>query len=172
MSRSDFPILFKCCGIPFPLSLLQSLPHFCKFFLNTCSPCSCKETAPLSNFTIVYKRTSQHPLLRHRSRISRSLLIVTSPLTKLFQLLSFSLILFHVVHNLNTKINIFIFPFLSFPSGDVDGSIEAILDVLSTYSSHQQCKLEILKFGVGVISDKDVELAHRFEGSYYMEIHI
>lgn len=50
--------------------------------------------------------------------------------------------------------------------GDVDGSVEAILDVLSTYVSHQ-CKLEILKFGVGQISDKDVELAQNFEGIVY-----
>lgn len=51
-------------------------------------------------------------------------------------------------------------------SGDVDGSVEAILDVLSTYGAHHQCKLEILRFGVGVISDKDVELAHGFQGLY------
>ncbi|PIK51694.1 putative translation initiation factor IF-2, mitochondrial [Apostichopus japonicus] len=51
--------------------------------------------------------------------------------------------------------------------GDVDGSVEAILDVLSTYGAHHQCKLEILRFGVGVISDKDVELAHGFQGIVY-----
>nr|XP_054758800.1 translation initiation factor IF-2, mitochondrial-like [Lytechinus pictus] len=49
--------------------------------------------------------------------------------------------------------------------GDVDGSVEAILDTLSTYTAHQQCKLNILNFGVGVISDKDVELANTFNGA-------
>eukprot|EP00057_Strongylocentrotus_purpuratus_P033429 XP_791373.3 PREDICTED: translation initiation factor IF-2, mitochondrial-like [Strongylocentrotus purpuratus] len=49
--------------------------------------------------------------------------------------------------------------------GDVDGSVEAILDTLSTYTAHHQCKLNVLSFGVGVISDNDVELAHTFEGA-------
>ena len=50
-------------------------------------------------------------------------------------------------------------------TGDVDGSVEAILDTLSTYTAHHQCKLNILSFGVGLISDKDVELAHTFSGA-------
>ncbi|XP_022104820.1 translation initiation factor IF-2, mitochondrial-like [Acanthaster planci] len=48
--------------------------------------------------------------------------------------------------------------------GDVDGSVEAILDALATYDSQQQCKLEVLSYGVGIISDKDVELADTFSG--------
>lgn len=43
--------------------------------------------------------------------------------------------------------------------------MEAILDTLSTYTAHHQCKLNVLSFGVGVISDNDIELAHTFEGA-------
>ncbi|XP_072163977.1 translation initiation factor IF-2, mitochondrial-like [Diadema setosum] len=49
--------------------------------------------------------------------------------------------------------------------GDVDGSVEAILDTLNTYTAHQQCRLNVINFGVGPISDKDVELAQTFEGA-------
>ncbi|XP_033096532.1 translation initiation factor IF-2, mitochondrial-like [Anneissia japonica] len=47
--------------------------------------------------------------------------------------------------------------------GDVDGSVEAILDALSTYDS-DQCKLDILHCGVGIVSEKDVEIAKTFDG--------
>ena len=49
-------------------------------------------------------------------------------------------------------------------TGDVDGSVEAILDALATYDCQQQCKMDVLSYGVGVISDKDVELADTFSG--------
>ncbi|XP_033629292.1 translation initiation factor IF-2, mitochondrial-like [Asterias rubens] len=48
--------------------------------------------------------------------------------------------------------------------GDVDGSVEAILDALATYDCQHQCKMEVLSYGVGVISDKEVELADTFSG--------
>ena len=48
--------------------------------------------------------------------------------------------------------------------GDVDGSVEAILDALSTYDAHQQCKLNIIQYGVGSVTPKDVELAQTFSG--------
>ncbi|XP_071961965.1 translation initiation factor IF-2, mitochondrial-like [Antedon mediterranea] len=47
--------------------------------------------------------------------------------------------------------------------GDVDGSVEAILDAMATYDS-DQCTLDVLHCGVGVVSDKDVEIASTFDG--------
>jgi len=31
--------------------------------------------------------------------------------------------------------------------GDVDGSVEALLDVLDTYDCHDQCRLDIVHYG-------------------------
>ncbi|XP_068606876.1 translation initiation factor IF-2, mitochondrial [Brachionichthys hirsutus] len=51
--------------------------------------------------------------------------------------------------------------------GDVDGSVEAILNVLNSYDAQQQCLLEVLHFGVGDISERDVNMADTFTGSVY-----
>lgn len=53
--------------------------------------------------------------------------------------------------------------------GDVDGSVEALLDALDTYQS-DQCRLHIIHYGVGPISEHDVELAKSFNGKYYRDI--
>jgi len=50
--------------------------------------------------------------------------------------------------------------------GDVDGSVEAILDVLDTYHS-SSCRLDIIHYGVGSINDTDVSLAETFKGIVY-----
>ena len=47
--------------------------------------------------------------------------------------------------------------------GDVDGSVEAILDVLATYNS-DQCELDVMMFGSGAVSEEDVQLAADFNG--------
>jgi translation initiation factor IF-2 len=47
--------------------------------------------------------------------------------------------------------------------GDVDGSLEAILDVLETYDS-KQCRLDIIHYGVGALTESDVNLAEPFNG--------
>ncbi|CAH1790689.1 unnamed protein product [Owenia fusiformis] len=47
--------------------------------------------------------------------------------------------------------------------GDVDGSVEAILDMLDTYES-KQCLLDVVNYGVGVVSEADVDLAAAFDG--------
>lgn len=47
--------------------------------------------------------------------------------------------------------------------GDVDGSVEAILDMLDTYSG-SVCKLELVHYGVGSVNLSDVELADAFKG--------
>ncbi|KAI1896979.1 hypothetical protein AGOR_G00100490 [Albula goreensis] len=51
--------------------------------------------------------------------------------------------------------------------GDVDGSVETILNILETYDADDQCKLDIVHFGVGDISDNDLNLAQTFSGTIY-----
>lgn len=48
--------------------------------------------------------------------------------------------------------------------GDVGGSVEAILDVLDTYSDEQRCRLNLIHYGVGNVTENDVELAEVFNG--------
>uniref|UniRef100_A0A8C6ZUN4 Translation initiation factor IF- 2 domain-containing protein n=1 Tax=Nothoprocta perdicaria TaxID=30464 RepID=A0A8C6ZUN4_NOTPE len=42
--------------------------------------------------------------------------------------------------------------------GDVDGSVEAILNILDSYDAHHECKLEVIHFGMGDISETDISL--------------
>ncbi|XP_058523784.1 translation initiation factor IF-2, mitochondrial [Ochotona princeps] len=51
--------------------------------------------------------------------------------------------------------------------GDVDGSVEAILNIMATYDASHECELELLHFGVGDISENDVNLAETFNGIVY-----
>ncbi|RLW07236.1 hypothetical protein DV515_00004257 [Chloebia gouldiae] len=48
--------------------------------------------------------------------------------------------------------------------GDVDGSVEAILNILDTYDCEDECKLDIIYFGMGDISENDISLAEAFNG--------
>lgn len=48
--------------------------------------------------------------------------------------------------------------------GDVDGSVEAILNILDGYDAEQQCQLEVLHFGIGDVSENDVNMADAFTG--------
>lgn len=50
---------------------------------------------------------------------------------------------------------------------DVHGSLEAILDVLETYTSNDKCKLDLIHYGVGDVSDGDIELAKVFNAVIY-----
>ncbi|XP_060079565.1 translation initiation factor IF-2, mitochondrial-like isoform X2 [Ylistrum balloti] len=50
--------------------------------------------------------------------------------------------------------------------GDVDGSVEAILNCLSTYNS-SQCRLDILRYDVGEVNMNDIETAEVFDGEIY-----
>ena len=54
-----------------------------------------------------------------------------------------------------------------FVSADVDGSLEAILDTLESYRS-EQCRLNIIHYGVGGVSQHDIELAQMFNGKYIL----
>jgi len=51
--------------------------------------------------------------------------------------------------------------------GDVDGSVEAILDVLETYHENDQVRLDIVHYGVGDVSEGDIELAKTFNAIIY-----
>ncbi|KAK5936394.1 hypothetical protein CgunFtcFv8_027761 [Champsocephalus gunnari] len=51
--------------------------------------------------------------------------------------------------------------------GDVDGSVEALLNILSSYDAQLQCPLDILHYGIGDISENDVNMANTFSGSVY-----
>nr|XP_023020431.1 translation initiation factor IF-2, mitochondrial isoform X1 [Leptinotarsa decemlineata] len=49
---------------------------------------------------------------------------------------------------------------------DVDGTLEAILDAVDTYES-ADCKMELVHYGVGSITETDIELAETFKGIIY-----
>ncbi|XP_016859653.1 translation initiation factor IF-2, mitochondrial isoform X2 [Homo sapiens] len=51
--------------------------------------------------------------------------------------------------------------------GDVDGSVEAILNIIDTYDASHECELELVHFGVGDVSANDVNLAETFDGVIY-----
>ncbi|XP_072240092.1 translation initiation factor IF-2, mitochondrial [Leuresthes tenuis] len=51
--------------------------------------------------------------------------------------------------------------------GDVDGSVEALLNILDSYDAQHQCQMEVVHFGIGDISENDVNMAETFEGSIY-----
>ncbi|XP_050685340.1 translation initiation factor IF-2, mitochondrial-like [Leptidea sinapis] len=50
--------------------------------------------------------------------------------------------------------------------GDVDGSVEAILDILETYDD-ERVKLDLVHFGVGAVTPNDVEIAEAFNAVIY-----
>ncbi|XP_047537062.1 translation initiation factor IF-2, mitochondrial [Vanessa atalanta] len=51
--------------------------------------------------------------------------------------------------------------------GDVDGSVEAILDILETYDDHERVRLELVSYGVGQVTPNDVEVAQAFNAIIY-----
>lgn len=48
----------------------------------------------------------------------------------------------------------------------MDGSVEAILDVLDSYCS-EQCRLDLVHYGVGTVTENDIKLAEPFEAIVY-----
>ncbi|XP_026725711.1 translation initiation factor IF-2, mitochondrial [Trichoplusia ni] len=51
--------------------------------------------------------------------------------------------------------------------GDVDGSVEAILDILETYDEHERVRLDLVHFGVGAVTPNDLEIAEMFKAVIY-----
>ncbi|XP_012873452.1 PREDICTED: translation initiation factor IF-2, mitochondrial isoform X1 [Dipodomys ordii] len=51
--------------------------------------------------------------------------------------------------------------------GDVDGSVEAILNIMDTYDVSHECELELVHFGVGDITENDINFAKTFHGVIY-----
>ncbi|XP_023683911.2 translation initiation factor IF-2, mitochondrial [Paramormyrops kingsleyae] len=51
--------------------------------------------------------------------------------------------------------------------GDVDGSVEAIMNILQSYDAAEQCQLDVVHFGVGDVSENDLTLAETFSGVIY-----
>nr|XP_050868441.1 translation initiation factor IF-2, mitochondrial [Vespula vulgaris] len=50
---------------------------------------------------------------------------------------------------------------------DVAGSVEAILDVIGTYTEDEKCRLNVVHYGVGPVAESDVELAATFDAVIY-----
>lgn len=72
------------------------------------------------------------------------------------------MLLFCIFSDLQLQIFVFI-SFFDFFTADVDGSLEAILDTMDTYNS-VKCELDLVHYGVGNITETDVELAESFNG--------
>ncbi|XP_008553600.1 translation initiation factor IF-2, mitochondrial [Microplitis demolitor] len=51
--------------------------------------------------------------------------------------------------------------------GDVLGSVEAILDVFDTYGDENRCHLDVIHYGIGPVTDSDIELADAFDAIIY-----
>ncbi|XP_017883166.1 translation initiation factor IF-2, mitochondrial [Ceratina calcarata] len=51
--------------------------------------------------------------------------------------------------------------------GDVAGSVEALLDIFDTYTSDEICRLNIVHYGVGHVTESDIELAETFNAIVY-----
>lgn len=43
--------------------------------------------------------------------------------------------------------------------------MEAILNILDSYDAHQQCELDVVHFGIGDVSENDVNMAEMFKGT-------
>lgn len=64
--------------------------------------------------------------------------------------------------NLTPAVNIIV-------KGDVAGSVEALLDIFDTYTYDTICQLNIVHYGIGFITQSDIELANTFKGNILKE---
>ncbi|KAK6640941.1 hypothetical protein RUM44_012639 [Polyplax serrata] len=51
--------------------------------------------------------------------------------------------------------------------GDVHGSLEVLMEILSTYDQHEVCKMSVISASVGKICESDLELAEVFNAIIY-----
>lgn len=64
---------------------------------------------------------------------------------------------YFIPSHIKYALNIFIL------AADVEGSLEALLDVIASYNS-QLCRLDVVNFDVGAVSKSDIALAELFDG--------
>lgn len=68
----------------------------------------------------------------------------------------------HKIENFTPAINIIV-------KGDMAGSVEALLDIFDTYTYDTVCHLNIVHYGIGSITQSDIELADTFKGNILKE---
>ncbi|KOC59717.1 Translation initiation factor IF-2, mitochondrial [Habropoda laboriosa] len=51
--------------------------------------------------------------------------------------------------------------------GDVAGSVEALLDIFNMYKSDKICRFNVVHYGIGAITNTDIELAETFNAIVY-----
>ncbi|CAL7949981.1 unnamed protein product [Xylocopa violacea] len=66
----------------------------------------------------------------------------------------------HTIENTVPAVNIIV-------KGDVAGSVETLLDIFDTYKYDNICRLDIVHYGVGSITESDIELAETFNAIIY-----
>lgn len=66
----------------------------------------------------------------------------------------------HTPNNVVPAVNIII-------KGDVAGSVEALLDIVDTYTYDDICRLDVVHYGIGSITESDIELAATFNALIY-----
>lgn len=68
------------------------------------------------------------------------------------------------IENFTPAVNIIV-------KGDMAGSVEALLDIFDTYTYDTICHLNIVHYGIGSITQSDIELADTFKGNILKEYH-
>ncbi|XP_076762732.1 mitochondrial translation initiation factor 2 isoform X2 [Xylocopa sonorina] len=66
----------------------------------------------------------------------------------------------HATENIVPAVNIII-------KGDVAGSVEALLDIIDTYTYDNICRLNVVHYGIGFVTESDIELAETFNAIIY-----
>ena len=47
---------------------------------------------------------------------------------------------------------------------DVGGSLEALMDVLGTYDRDEECAMDLIDVGVGVLTEQEIDMTKEFDG--------
>ncbi|KAJ8724167.1 hypothetical protein PYW07_008147 [Mythimna separata] len=89
-----------------------------------------------------------HARLAHKRALGRYKMRAEGPRAKMIQ------------HDTHPTLSVIV-------KGDVDGSVEAILDILETYDEHNVVRLDLVHFGVGPVTPNDLETAQMFKAVIY-----